>query len=60
MVFVTQRVDWVFLVPASLVFFSGLIVTRLEFLIVHGLVFQWGLVHIVGHMLCLAGFTLHA
>lgn len=54
----TERGDWFFIIPASLVFFSALFVTVWEFVQVQGMIYHFGTVNSVGLGLFLVGFTM--
>jgi len=42
------RADWLFIIPASIVFFSALFVTAFDFVIVQGAVFRFDLASLAG------------
>lgn len=56
--FKTKREDWVFIIPASLVFFLALFVTVWDFVQVQGMVYSFGIVNVVGLGLFLIGFSI--
>jgi len=51
-------VDWLFIVPATVIWFSALAVTAWDFVVLHGGVYRFGLVNALGLSLCVAGFSL--
>lgn len=54
----TKREDWVFIVPASLAFFSALFVTVWDFVQVQGMIYSFGIVNAVGLGLFFIGFPM--
>ncbi|MFW9992940.1 MAG: methyltransferase family protein [Candidatus Odinarchaeota archaeon] len=54
----TERVDWVFLVPAIIIFFSALLVTVLEYIVVQGSAFHISLMTLAGLVTMITGVTI--
>lgn len=54
----TIRSDWHFMIPASLVFFSALIITWWDFVKIHELIFHMNLINVLGLLLFVIGIVI--
>jgi protein-S-isoprenylcysteine O-methyltransferase Ste14 len=54
----TEKADWWFIIPASLIFFSALGVTVWDFFCVQNMTYRLDLINITGFILFFAGITL--
>jgi len=56
--FQTERGDWIFVILATLTFFSALVITTWDFVKAQGMVFRMGVINVAGIALFVVGVTI--
>lgn len=54
----TKRSDWYFIIPAVLIYFSAIIVTIWDFIVIQGMNYHFGFINLLGLILGAIGFTI--
>lgn len=54
----TKRSDWFFIIPAALIYFSALIVTIWDFVVIQRMIYHFGFINLLGLVFGVIGFTI--
>ena len=56
--FKTERADWIFVIPSTLIWVTSLFVIAWDFVYIQGMMYRFGIVNTLGLSLCILGVVL--